>query len=78
MKREKNMIPEEVFDHLKYATGARPGAWLKKNGIEYGIIAILGKFEIKKYKGTKVQKIQLREIPAASLDEWDIFFTHEC
>ena len=72
------MIPQKVFDHIKYTSGGRPGAWLKKDGIEYGIIGISGKIEIKKYTGTKVQKIKLSQIPPSSIEEWDIFITHEC
>lgn len=73
-------IPTEVFKHIKYGNGAKPGARLKVNEITY-ILEPGENFSVKAKKyvpdNWESKPVKLSDIPVRSEENWDTYFTNE-
>ena len=77
------MIPRDVYEHVRFGSGARPGAALTRAGKTYNLYPSLDGQGVTcvrhdpspKYQG---QAISLSKVPDSLAEEWDQYWTHEC
>lgn len=80
------MLPRNVYEHIKYGNGAKPGASLKlANGTSYTvskvdrrIVATFYPADFLTNRQTKSKNVRLSDIPDRPESEWNIYWTHEC
>ena len=87
------MIPESVFNHMRYGTGARPGASLRiDDDVSYSLYRDNGLVCAKRYtvlswhhcpyNGARIDELDVRIVPLGSVPDmpanrWDIYWTNE-
>jgi hypothetical protein len=72
------MIPQGIYDHIKYGNGATPKAYMVRKETEYILSRKNKVVTCSKYTGNDSKEIPLSSVPSSVESDWTTYWENEC